>query len=245
MPGQVAAAVRAHDATCNMAMPRLAPPGQLVTIAIGQAAQQAVADAGASGTVTLDRRALLAARVEEAELNDLLTIAVAARELAATALVEAVDQHAGPLTTAVQGRHAAVAGELARLGSRLPHGFSDQAALEAGDPLRADYLKARDLAAELGLAAESLAVIRADDSYQSPPGDLERCITFCRSEYLFDHRRDFAADPFGGLQFYLKLVREVAPVDLWCPTVAEVESRCRELREAARRERLERADTRR
>ncbi len=229
LPAPVQAALRAYDAAGQVTVPAPPRPGEAVAAAIRQAAQQAAQAAAKTGIidVTAAPAAIAAARRAEQEAADLADAARAAADEARVALCAAADQHAETLTKTVQARHAELVAELAGLAAKLPPGADDQIALDRGGEVREAYLGARDLAAELAALRDLLGVIWPHDQFSGPPGGLERATVWTRDGYLYDQPDDYPAP--GTLRFWLRLLAETGPGQVWCPRPHEVQARAAEL----------------
>src|SRR5215472_8390523 len=212
LPPEVAAALRAFGAAQQMTAIPAAEPVQAV---IAQAA----------------------ARAAEQNARDLAELASAAADAARLAVCVTVDRHAAALTRAVQHKHGEVVTELAALAAELPPDVDDRAALEHGDPLRARFLRARDLTAQLALLRDLLGIIWPGAAFRTAPGSLEQAVTWCRSPWAYDQWHLAPGEP-GSLAFVLWLVAGAGADAVWCPTISQIETRVAQLIEEQRRDRI-------
>jgi len=234
LPPEVAAALRAFGAAQQMTAIPAAEPVQAV---IAQAAARAVQAAGTTGSIVLDAAPVAAARAAEQNTRDLGELASAAADAAQLAVCLTVDRHAATLTQAVQHKHGEVVTELAALAAELPPDVDDRAALEHGDPLRARFLRARDLTAQLALLRDLLGIIWPGAAFRTAPGSLEQAVTWCRSPWAYDQWHLAPGEP-GSLAFVLWLVAGAGADAVWCPTISQIETRVAQLIEEQRLDRI-------
>ena len=232
LPPEVTSALRAHDAAGKMTMPAPTRPGELASAALAAAAAQAVQAAARTGTITLDPAPLAAARLAEQRARDEAELATAVRDAATAGVCAAADRHAPALTKAIQARHGQAVRELAALAAQLPPGVNDDLALETGDPLRSDYLQARDLVLELGRLRDLLGLVHPHDRFSAAPGSMELSALYCCTPHLYDNWHRYP-EP-GSLEFWIMLITEAGAEAIWCPTIGQAEARCRELVEQRR-----------
>jgi hypothetical protein len=181
----------------------------------------------------LDTSAISHARAAERDALDEAALVAEVQAVATALLAKAARDQQGQIAAALQQRHREVMSELAEHARQLPEGISDQQALELGEPTRTHYLTARDLVA----AAEQLRAALDDLAPRTTvPDDLERCVSFIRTGFVYQHgwlprAGETIHGPLGSFEFYLGYGREVPAGDWWLPTQDQAQGQAGRLRQ--------------
>jgi hypothetical protein len=244
LPGQFQHAVSVYQEAMAIQPPALPEPGAIgrATTTAALALVRHALDAKQPGVLPpLDTGPIAAARQGERDALDQAALVEQVQAAACALLAEAGRENLEQIIKALQDRHAQVMGDLCQRASRLPSGVNDQGALEAGGQVRVDYLACQGLVAAAGQLREALADV--DTSATTVPDDLERCVSYVRSGYIYrngwlSRAGETTHGPFGSLPFYLGYAQEVPPGDWWLPTLVQAQAQAAALAQQWREQRV-------